>query len=163
DSTVLVWDVAAVRRRTEPLGKDLRPVDFDRLWDDLAGSDVARAFTASGALATAPEAVQFLRQRLAQATAVSPEQVRRWITDLDGPQFTVRQRAMSELKKAGEQADVELQKVLEGKMTLEVRQRVERLLTVSPLLIRSPETLRRVRAIQALERIGTADARQVLE
>jgi hypothetical protein len=46
---------------------------------------------------------------------------------------------------------------------LEVRRRVEAILAGHSAVIRSPERLRRVRAIQVLEQIGSPQARSVLE
>jgi hypothetical protein len=45
----------------------------------------------------------------------------------------------------------------------EARQRIETLMRAMAGFVRSPEVLRRLRAIAVLEPIGTAEARRVLE
>jgi hypothetical protein len=57
----------------------------------------------------------------------------------------------------------ELRRALAGQPSAELRNQAEALLAVAPVLVRSPEVLRRVRAIQVLEHIGSADARLILE
>ena len=86
----------------------------------------------------------------------------RLITDLDSDRFEVRDAAARELTQLGEQVEPALRRVLEGKPSPEARRRVEALLT-GPRRVRSPEGLRGLRAVQALECVGTAEARRVLE
>jgi HEAT repeat protein len=74
----------------------------------------------------------------------------------------VRQKATEALEKLGEGALKPLRQALEGKPSVELRRRVEQLLAKLDLSITSGEGLRVARAIEVLERIGTAEARQVL-
>jgi hypothetical protein len=55
-----------------------------------------------------------------------------------------------------------LRETLSGKPSAEVRKRVEELLA-GVRQVRSPEVLRRLRAVQVLERIGAPEARRLLE
>jgi HEAT repeat protein len=73
-----------------------------------------------------------------------------------------RDAATKELENLGDQAAPALKKALEGKPSPELRKRAEALLAV-PFLVRSPEVLQRLRTVQALEYIGSREARQVLE
>ena len=52
---------------------------------------------------------------------------------------------------------------LVGKPSLEKRRQIERLLEQFDRAVPPPEPLRRLRAIEVLERIGTADAERVLQ
>src|SRR5437660_1429275 len=65
DTTVLLWDVAAASRATRRRPADLSPSQAQSLWDDLAGSDAAKAYRAIWALADAPgQSMRFLEERL---------------------------------------------------------------------------------------------------
>ena len=55
-----------------------------------------------------------------------------------------------------------MRKALEGKPSVELRRRVEQLLAKLDLTVTSGEGLRVARALELLERIGTAEAREVL-
>ncbi len=67
---------------------------------------------------------------------------------------------MEALADLGEKAATQLERVLKGPGDIEVRRRVERLLG---RLGGAPEaTLRLLRAVEALERIGTAEAAGVI-
>ena len=96
-----------------------------------------------------------------------------WCVQLDGKQITLgsdqaeafreyhRLMAMRGLEQAAESAQAALEKRLQENPSLEVRRRVEELLE---RLKRPdpPERVRAARAVEALEQIGTDDARQVL-
>lgn len=75
--------------------------------------------------------------------------------------FAVRQKANDELGKRGDAIASALRGALQGKPSLETRRRVQQLLDQSRDW--TPERLRVHRAIQALERIGTRTAREVLQ
>jgi HEAT repeat protein len=85
------------------------------------------------------------------------------IAALDSDEFAEREKAMTELEALGDLAEPALRQALEEKASLEVSRRVERLLETLGGPVTSPETLQVVRAVEALERIGTPDARQLLE
>ncbi len=74
----------------------------------------------------------------------------------------VRQEAAANLLKIGEQAVPALRKVLASSPALETRKRVEDLVEKLTGGTLTAEQLRLIRAVEALERIGTPEARQVL-
>jgi hypothetical protein len=85
------------------------------------------------------------------------------MADLDDRRFAVRERAVRELKALGEPAVPALRQALRGGPALETRRRAEQLLEG---LLRVPitgEALRSLRAVEVLERVGTAEAKGVLE
>jgi hypothetical protein len=155
---------------TRPLA-DVRPErdnlaaeELERLWTDLAGEDVPKAYRAVCLLATAArQAVPFLQHRLRQVGSADPQQLARLIADLDDDHFAVRQKATHELEKLGDQATGALHQVLAGKPSLEVRRRVEQLLQKQSRTVLSPEGLRLLRALEALEQMATPEARQLLD
>ena len=81
---------------------------------------------------------------------------------MDNEEYPVRQAAMTELATLGELAAPLLHERLAGKPSLEVRKRVEELLSHTKVL-HSGEVLRGVRVAAILERIATPEARRLLD
>lgn len=161
DATVLIWDVSAVAERTRPALVTLTDTQLDELWQDLADVDAARAYRARTRLLAAPQqTVRYLNSRLAPV-ARADAQVAQLIRDLDGNEFAVRERATEKLAELGDLVKPALRKLLEGNPSLEVRRRIEPLITARERLT-SPEKVRCWRAIELLEHIGTPEARALL-
>jgi hypothetical protein len=158
DTTILTWGLTALAAR--PTHRELAA-----LWADLAG-DAAQSYQAIRALAASPEqAVSFLRERLKPVrplTAADRKRIARWLADLDSDRFEVRQRAAAELEALGEPAAPALRKAL-GSPSPEVRRRAEALLAKVDGPSLTPERLRALRAVEALEHAGTPEARRLLE
>jgi RNA polymerase sigma factor (sigma-70 family) len=159
DTTAVVWDVtgqSAAVGRPEPKGDEL-----DALWENLGSSDAAKALLAMGRLQASGTAVSLFRDRLRPTAAVEESRLAALLADLASDHRDVRARATTELEKLEDSAEAALRKVLETKPTLELRQRVERLLN----LLEQPgkERVRMLRAIELLEHIGTAEAKALLE
>jgi RNA polymerase sigma factor (sigma-70 family) len=162
DGTILLWD-ATLRGGTG--GRPRTLARRQALWADLAGADAGRAYAAIWQLADDPgPSVSFLRERLRPVQAAPPELVRSLLDDLDCSRFPVREAAEQKLRELGERAGSALREALKAKPSLERRRRIEALLTSletsGPL---SGEPLRAVRVVQVLERIGSAEARRILE
>jgi hypothetical protein len=106
--------------------------------------------------------VSLLRERLRPARPVEADQLARLITALDSKRFAEREMASAELAHHGEQAVAALRDALKSSLSPEARRRVEQLVTAleSPFL--SGSRLQAVRVSAILERIGTAEARQLL-
>jgi WD40 repeat protein len=164
DATVLVWDVTGRRANGRAQPAPLGAAERERLWHDLGG-DAAKAHEAVWRLATAPEdAVPLLQKRLSPVQEPDHQRIVRLITELASERFAVRDKATAALASLGELAEVELRHALDEPPLLEVRQRLERLLAkCSPWMIPSGERLRQLRALAALEYLGTPPARQLLE
>jgi RNA polymerase sigma factor (sigma-70 family) len=163
DTTALVWDVSAITGRfAKPTA--LTAAQLNKCWEDLGGFGDT-AFAAIGRLrATPQQAVALLGKQLKPAPASDAKQIDKLLADLGSEQFKTRDLATKELEKLGEVAAPALRKALTGeKLVLEVRQRIERLLERLEDAALPPETLRQVRAVEALEGIGDGAARQVLE
>jgi HEAT repeat protein len=95
----------------------------------------------------------------------NPEQLTRWIADLDNESFTVRQKAQRSIQSLGEPAIPALQRALADGPPLEVKRRLlDIITTLEPKLGAAPPIqLRQIRAIQVLESLATPEARQVLQ
>jgi hypothetical protein len=133
-------------------------------WADLADADSAKAFRAIRTLVRArQQSVLFLKERLRPIPPVAAEKLAARIADLDSERFETRSKAAAELEKLEERAEPALRRALrERPSSLEMRRRIETLLQRLDGPITSGETLRRLRAVEVLEHIGSPEARRVL-
>jgi HEAT repeat protein len=114
------------------------------------------------ALSEQPRAVNFLRTKLPPAELPSKARMAKLIADLDSDRFEVRDEAQRALAEMGELAISALEEASRKPSSLEQGKRVKRLL--EPLKGRlTPSQVRALRAVQALELAGSADARKVLQ
>jgi WD40 repeat protein len=162
DSTAIIWDLTGREVGAGPA--TLAPAELQKLWQRLASADATDADRALWDLTSAPaQAVPFLKQQLVawRAQAGHPR-LARLIHDLDDDDFGVREKATRELAHLGPVAEPALRKVLEGKPSAEVERRVKGLLT-SLQSGKSSDVLRATRSLEVLERIGTPEAKTVLQ
>ncbi|MFL5340623.1 MAG: sigma-70 family RNA polymerase sigma factor [Gemmataceae bacterium] len=159
DSTVLLWEVRPAPRRPAALKS---PAGRDAAWTALQSPDATKGVGAAWALADAgAEALPLLRERLRPVEPINAEKVRRWIAALGEPDFAQRDAAMTALSALGERIDGPLRSALQTNPTAEKRRRIEQLLA-APLRAPPAETVRFLRAVQALETIGSPEARALL-
>ena len=158
DNVVYLWDVTGAK--TLP-AKEGNPA---ACWNDLASDDGKRAGEAIASFLRKPEAsVAFLKEKLQPAKGVDEKRLRQWITDLDADAFETREAASRELIRLGERVEDALRRELKNRPTLEVRRRIENVLSKLEPSPPSLETLQVLRAIEVLEHIGTPEARRCLE
>ena len=164
DTAVLIWDVAPAQRQTGLPAKQLDAKELERLWAELAGADARKAYTAIWTLVSAPEqAVALLKDRLKPAPKTDPKRIRQLIAELDSDKFAVREAAFKALQDLGLEAEPALRKALQEYPSADVQKRIDVLLSgPPPRTAPSPDMLRRLRALTALEHIGSEEARQVL-
>jgi hypothetical protein len=161
DGTILVWDLEPQKWPANRTARELNGKNLEALWADLIGP-APRAHRAIRTLAAVPtQAVAYLAERLRPAAEVDPRRVERRIAELDSERFEEREAAAQELTETGDQAEAALRRALKGTSSPEVRRRVEGLLA-SLRAVPPGETLRTLRAIDALERMGTPQALRVL-
>ena len=162
DTSILLYDLRKIDPKFRPAPK-LAMSALEACWADLAGDNATLAYRAVGTFVLAPkDVVPFFHVHLKPVPAVDPAKVQKWIADLNSEILTVRQTAAREMEKAGEQATAPMQTELQKQPHLEIRRRLEQILKAifdNP----SPNTVRTIRAIMALERIGSPDAQSVLE
>lgn len=165
DFTVYLWDLAILDKKRPLPRLVLSEKELDARWQDLSESEeAARAFQARNAMVRAPgQAVPLLKQRLRTALLVDPQLLARYLADLDSGDFTARQKATTELERLGDLAEPALKQILDNKPSLEVRRRVEQLLTKLEKRPLSPVQLQVVRGVEVLEVLGTPEARKLLE
>jgi hypothetical protein len=151
DTSVILWDLAGrldEKRAPVPLTKK----DQAELWQALTDPEARNAYPAMFRLIAEPrEAVPLFRQNLrpAEGKSVDAATLRQLIADLDHEQFVERERATRELEQLGPAAGEAL--------------RLTKLLDKLEAPGLPPEMLRPIRALEVLERIGTPEARQVVE
>jgi RNA polymerase sigma factor (sigma-70 family) len=160
DTTILGWDVAG-----PPLAKPLSEKEVDDLWADLSGEDAAKAHRAIWTLAAAPrQALPLFQQHLKPAAAPTAdvrEQFTQLLADLDSDEFVTRQKTDAKLKKLEPAVEPLARQALQGNLSVEVRRRVERLLS---RIEKEEEAgwIRTVRVLESVEHIATPEARQML-
>jgi WD40 repeat protein len=161
DATALIWDLRRFSARAKPT--ELTAEEVESCWKDLA-ADAQVAFRALGKMILSPkQTVKHLSERLKPTPVAEAQHLKKLIADLDSDQFKTRDLATIELEKLGEAATSALEKAVAANIPLETKRRLERLLEKLVESQAAPEMLRQVRAVEALERLATADARQLLE
>jgi len=159
DTTALVWDVASAIRAGATEVLKLSETELNSLWKDLATDDAAARAVQKLARA-APQSLPLMSKHL---KPVSKEELAQLLRDLDSPRFATRDKAMQRLSALGKFIEPALVRAMREQPTLEVRARVEILLSKLESKGRSPEEMQALRALEVLEMIGTAEARKVLE
>ena len=165
DHTALVWNVAEA---VEAARQAIRSVPTSRpledLWTDLSGEDAQRADAALRELESRPsEALPTLKERLRPAAAVDAKMLAKWVAELDAQKFNVRKDAVAELEKAGEQARPVLEAALKNAPSQELKRLVTDLLKKLDERRYPAELVRDLRVLEAVERIGSAEAVKLLE
>jgi hypothetical protein len=163
DSTVLIWDVPAlVPPRARPAGA-LTPKQLNTLWADLTGADAARAYRAIARQADHPnEAGPFLRDAVKRLPLSDGKRLAQLIVDLDAGAFAVREKAFQELAGLGAAAAPALRAALRDKPSPEAARRLRQLLKQVDDQSQSPETVRELRRIEAMEQVGHPPAHTAL-
>jgi WD40 repeat protein len=162
DNVVFLWDVTGAR--TTIAANKARDNDLTSWWSDLASEDGKCAGVAIASLLRKPEAsVAFFQERLRPAQALDDKRLARLLADLDDAAFETREAANRELTRLGERAEAALRRALANRPSLEMRRRIEDVLSKLEPTPPSSETLRMLRAIEVLEYVGTPAARRCLE
>jgi WD40 repeat protein len=161
DGTILIWDLLPeIDRRPSPPNAEDKNVD--RWWTALAGDDAKQAHAAIWGLIGAPErTLPLFRERLHPAEAPPAEKLKQLLGDLDSDEFAKRNAAAKQLAEFEELAEPAMREALKEDISAEKRKRLEKLLDIT-LIVRTPEKLRQLRALEVLEQIGTPEARQLL-
>jgi hypothetical protein len=140
----------------------LSAAELARLWTDLEAADAGTAHRAVWKLtAAARDSVPFLGKQLRPGDATDPERVARWVRELRDGSLEARTRAFREFEGLRDEAEPLLRKLLAASPPLEFRRRVEKLLAGIDRWWASQ--WRPQRAVEVLERIGSPEARQVLQ
>lgn len=162
DTTVLLWNLPG---RQEHATDRLSAEQGEQVWAELASGDAASAYKAEWRLRLAgQDGLTMLEMKLkpVDTTVPEPAQLEKMVRNLDTVRFAEREAAMGALRRAGKAAEPVLRKAVAGELSPEKRQRLERLLAGLGDHELSPEELREVRAIEALEAMNTPESRKLL-
>jgi dipeptidyl aminopeptidase/acylaminoacyl peptidase len=163
DNTILIWDVTGLLPATKSAAEKLSREELARCWDDLAGTDAARAYCSMAELSRHPQqTVGFINDNLAAHPGMIAEKLAHLIADLDNDAFKTRESASKELAKLGRLAEGALKKTLDENPSAELKRRIQNLLDKLEPKEDDPEQIRLLRVIEVLERLGTPEARSLL-
>jgi hypothetical protein len=154
DGSVLLWDLTGRMRRSCRLDAE----SFARRWKKLASADAVEAERALWEIACYPQAPALLRKAIQRQRPMPPERLKKCLTDLDSDDFETRTWAEAALLAHGPGTTGALHKAMKAVHSLEVRLRIERVLRRWHF-----EALRLSRAVSALEKSGTAEAKALLK
>jgi hypothetical protein len=156
EAPVYLWDL------TGELAKPLPAWNAERVWDELGSNDAGKAFTAIRQLRANPAlAVALLRGRGKPPAAPDAERLKKLLAELSAADFQAREKASEALASFGESIQSELQAELGRAASGEVRTRLQRLL--DRLQEATPQRLRLIRAVEAVEAMTTPEAKALLE
>jgi hypothetical protein len=160
DTTALLWNIDS--RWPAAPGRVQPPKDLEAAWTDLK-ADAAKANEAVWSLTAAPEkTVPFLARRLPPVKPVTPKRLADLLESLADEDYETNRKSMKELGALGEQAAPALRKALAGSKDVDLQLRLRVLLRRLDSLESDPAILREMRAVQALELMGTPAARKLL-
>jgi RNA polymerase sigma factor (sigma-70 family) len=159
DGTVLVWSLRPAN--------DREPLDAAQLWAGLAGDGPEIRRTLWAAARQPDMAIKLFRSKWPiPKNRVDASVVARLIGELDSSSYAKREAAAAELIKLGRSAEDSLRKASAEPASIEVKQRVDKLLARwdSPPRAEYPaDEALELRAVWALELAATAEARTLLE
>jgi WD40 repeat protein len=164
DTTVLLWDLtgaASEAAKAKP-GAEER----EKLWAGLNDANSQAAFEAMCRMQASPEkTVALLAKYLkaADAKEAGADTIAKLIAALDADSFEEREKASKDLAALGKAAEAPLKAALAAKPSAEAKQRIGQLLEGLKDKGPSVELLRPLRAVEVLERLGTPEARKLLE
>jgi hypothetical protein len=162
DQTVRTWSLA--NQFSPPKARVLLDRDVESHWAALARPEGRNAYEAMVALGSAPEqTLTLFRTRLRPSVSPNLKRINALIADLGQGQYDVRERASDQLNRLGEEVEAPLRQALQGNIGLESRRRAERILLKLNSNGLSAETLRGLRSVEVLERIGSQEARSLLQ
>jgi hypothetical protein len=157
----LVWDLTGLLVKGRLSSVKMTPKEMENQWNALVGDNPARAYQAGWSLAACPQTVPFLQKHLRPIKKAGPS-LPQLIGDLDDESFAVREKASAALERLGEVAVPALKKALAAGPSLEVQQRIAKILKKIKLPS-TTEMLRIRRALLVLERSPSPEARRLLE
>ena len=160
DGTIVLWDARPPRSSQARLPDQ---TDLAKAFDEMGSSDPATSFVAMGVMASAPlESIKLIRDKFKLPQPIDPEVLAQLLAYLEHPRYSVREKATRRLEAVAGQVEDQLEKAL-ARSGAETERRIERVLQSTRQPIADGETLRGLRLVELLERIGTAPAREQLQ
>jgi WD40 repeat protein len=164
DYSVLIWGATWPGIKMRPWRVDPSQLKLEKLWDDLASADASAAHQAAWSMVFTPAStLPFLREQLRPVRPADARLLARTIADLDSDKYDIREKATRVLEEQGELAEGALRTTLKTEPSEETKRRIALLLARIDRAIPLPTDLRIMRATAVLERVGTAEARNLLK
>jgi WD40 repeat protein len=167
DTTILIWDIHRPLGGKHALKKNLTAKELTTCWDALTSADDGAKVDLAiwNLVAAADDAVPFLKKKLSPVPPVPEAKIKQWIAHLDSNNFLSRQKALQELAKFKDLAIPYVEAAQQAKdVSFEQHLRLQELLTKAKKHRHiTPEVVLQLRALEVLEHIGNADARQFLK
>lgn len=162
DGTLLVWDCVPVRNAAIQALKATPERELDKAWAELNSSDARRAYAAVRILALIPEiSVPFIKSRIRPFTC--KPSLARLVKDLDAEDFATRDCAVQTLQGYGAQASPALREALTPQPSLEMKNRITKLLGRLDVLSTDQNIIRHDRILAVLESSRSPLARKAVE
>jgi WD40 repeat protein len=159
DQKLFVWPADA-QRDWRPKAVTPNEELLARLWESLNSDDPVDLFGCAQVFASVPgPSVAFLRKRLTPVQKGNSERIDKLVADLLKDDYNARKRAIVELRKIGAPALPALRQAAERDEEGLVQSLLFELESLSSA---SPDEARALRALAALERIDTDEARALL-
>ena len=139
---------------------------MNRYGEDLTLTARPKPYEALRELSAHPsDALPFLAGKLRAVPTLKANQSSELVGDLDSDDFATRENASAQLAWLGPQVRSTLTKVREfPRNPAQVRHRIQVLLDIfDTMFVKDPRTLQAIRAIWVLERIGTPEAKRLLQ
>jgi RNA polymerase sigma factor (sigma-70 family) len=154
DTTVLAWDIRPPRVAVT--------ASLETAWIDLAKQESGEAFKSEGRFLAAPsEAVKFFADKIKPVEPLDANRIQQLLADLDSAKFAERESASRTLGDLGQQAKPYLEEAVKTAKSIEFRARARKIL--DGLKKMTPEQIRQMRVVLALERIDDDDGRNLLK
>jgi hypothetical protein len=102
--------------------------------------------------------VKFLKARLQPVVPANQKVLDKLVDDLNSDKFATREKATKDLENLGDLAKKTLTDRLATNPLLEVKQRIDKLMTKLNGPVQTPQMLQALRGIEVLERIGNPEA-----
>ncbi len=162
DGTALVWEVPDKPLPVGPIESAV--TGFDEAFRLLGSADAAQAQRGLEYLYRHPaEAVKQTGERMPAPAAVPAAALAQHVADLGSDDFPTREAAVKALEKVGGEASARLKEAVEKSPGAEVRKLAAELLGKIDAPAARPDDLKVLRAVEAMENLGTPEARAQLE
>ncbi len=164
DTTILLWDFAALTTRQPGAPPLLDDRAIDSAWERLASPDAAEAYKAALVLQSDPKkSMPWLADHLKSTVPPNITQIQGWLAELGDSRYAIRERATRSLENLGDPASGEIRRFLAGNISAESRQRANSILEKIEGPGMDSDLLRSIRTIEMLELIGNPNAIQLLK
>jgi WD40 repeat protein len=166
DTKLLCWDIRQMHRSSSAGANPLSEQQAASHVTNLSSADAGTAYRAIFALAGDPNtSLPQLKQRLTAPVPSGPSvtEIVRMVGDLDSDVYRVREKASMDLGEVGIRALPWLRKTIANPPSLEAKRRAQRLVARLEPTELPNEELVALRGVQALEYMGNAEAKALLE